>query len=257
MSAPLFEGCWGHPRVRRPDRTRAVQLGRGQGLPLGLDDEELHDCGGARVLGTCHRFRTPLLRTGPVTTPGAVLWDVILRTSGLTKDGRAAEPRGRLHRLRSHGRERGPRFAVLPPQSLSPASTRCACPGCAGGLWRVLGTPESDHGLDYFEEAVEVVARSPARLEHAKALVALGVALRHARRPTDARDPSPPRPRARRRVWGADSRRAGAIRAVRGGRASTHHRADRRLVAHAEQTADRGSRGPKIIRMVTSPKSSP
>jgi tetratricopeptide (TPR) repeat protein len=30
---------------------------------------------------------------------------------------------------------------------------------------------------------------SAARLEHAKALVALGIALRHARRPTDARDP--------------------------------------------------------------------
>jgi hypothetical protein len=67
MSAPPFEACWGHPRDRRRDRTRAVQLGRGQGLPLGLDDEELHDCGGARVLGTCHRFRTPLLRTGAVT----------------------------------------------------------------------------------------------------------------------------------------------------------------------------------------------
>lgn len=39
------------------------------------------------------------------------------------------------------------------------------------------------------EEAVDIVAPSSARLEHAKALLAFGAALRHARRPTDARDP--------------------------------------------------------------------
>jgi ATP/maltotriose-dependent transcriptional regulator MalT len=55
-------------------------------------------------------------------------------------------------------------------------------------LW-VLGTLERDAGLDHLSEAVEVVAGSPARLEHAKALAALGAGLRRARRPADARDP--------------------------------------------------------------------
>jgi DNA-binding CsgD family transcriptional regulator len=53
----------------------------------------------------------------------------------------------------------------------------------------VLGTLERDDGLGTLEEAVAVLEESPARLEHAKALAALGTALRHARRPTDAREP--------------------------------------------------------------------
>jgi DNA-binding NarL/FixJ family response regulator len=48
---------------------------------------------------------------------------------------------------------------------------------------------ESDRGLDHLEGAVEVIAPSPAKLEQAKAQLALGIALRHARRPTDARAP--------------------------------------------------------------------
>jgi DNA-binding CsgD family transcriptional regulator len=62
-------------------------------------------------------------------------------------------------------------------------------PGTVARTLRVLGTLERQDGLDHLEEAVEVVAPSPARLEHAKALMALGIALRHARRPTEARDP--------------------------------------------------------------------
>jgi DNA-binding CsgD family transcriptional regulator len=62
-------------------------------------------------------------------------------------------------------------------------------PGTVARSLRVLGMLERDGGLDRLAEAVEVVAPSPARLEHAKALLALGAALRHARRPTDARDP--------------------------------------------------------------------
>jgi DNA-binding NarL/FixJ family response regulator len=38
-------------------------------------------------------------------------------------------------------------------------------------------------------EAVAVLEASPARLEHAKALAALGSALRRARKPTEAREP--------------------------------------------------------------------
>jgi DNA-binding CsgD family transcriptional regulator len=57
--------------------------------------------------------------------------------------------------------------------------------GAPGPVARTLRTL----GQDHLEEAVEVVAPSPARLEHAKALVALGSARRRARRPTEARDP--------------------------------------------------------------------
>jgi DNA-binding NarL/FixJ family response regulator len=62
-------------------------------------------------------------------------------------------------------------------------------PGTLARTLRVLGTLERDGGLDHLAEAVEVVSGSPARLEHAKALVALGAGLRRARRPTEAREP--------------------------------------------------------------------
>jgi DNA-binding NarL/FixJ family response regulator len=53
----------------------------------------------------------------------------------------------------------------------------------------VLGTLERDEGLDHLREAVELLEASPLRLEHAKALAALGSALRRSRRPTEAREP--------------------------------------------------------------------
>ncbi|MFZ0217994.1 MAG: LuxR C-terminal-related transcriptional regulator, partial [Candidatus Dormiibacterota bacterium] len=62
-------------------------------------------------------------------------------------------------------------------------------PGTVAQTLRVLGTMEGGDGLDHLREAVEVAAGSPARLEHGKALAALGTSLRHARRPTDAREP--------------------------------------------------------------------
>jgi DNA-binding NarL/FixJ family response regulator len=54
---------------------------------------------------------------------------------------------------------------------------------------RVLGTLEREDGLEHLREAVDAVAGSPARLEHTKALAALGTGLRHARRPREAREP--------------------------------------------------------------------
>ena len=50
-----------------------------------------------------------------------------------------------------------------------------------------LGTIAGD--LDRLHEAVDVLAASPARLEHARALADLGVALRHRRHITEAREP--------------------------------------------------------------------
>lgn len=62
-------------------------------------------------------------------------------------------------------------------------------PSWLGRTLRVLGTLEGDDGLESLQEAVTVLEGSTARLEHAKALAALGFGLRRARRPTEARDP--------------------------------------------------------------------
>ncbi len=62
-------------------------------------------------------------------------------------------------------------------------------PGTVGAALRLLGTLQGDAGLPLLEEAVSVLAPSLAQLEHAKALAALGTALRHAKRPTEAREP--------------------------------------------------------------------
>jgi DNA-binding NarL/FixJ family response regulator len=63
-------------------------------------------------------------------------------------------------------------------------------PGTVGASLRSLGTLRGgDGGLPLLEEAVAVLAGSPARLEHARALAALGGALRRQRRPSEAREP--------------------------------------------------------------------
>jgi DNA-binding NarL/FixJ family response regulator len=62
-------------------------------------------------------------------------------------------------------------------------------PWSLGRTLRVLGSLERDDGLATLREAVAVVEDSTARLEHAKALAALGFALRRARKPTEAREP--------------------------------------------------------------------
>jgi tetratricopeptide (TPR) repeat protein len=62
-------------------------------------------------------------------------------------------------------------------------------PSSLGRTLRVLGNLERDDGLDHLREAVDVLEGTPARLEHAKALAALGSALRRDRQPTEAREP--------------------------------------------------------------------
>lgn len=69
------------------------------------------------------------------------------------------------------------------------AARRWGAPGTVARTLRALGTVERQDGLGHLEEAVAMVAGSPARLEHAKALTALGVALRRGRRPAQARAP--------------------------------------------------------------------
>ena len=69
------------------------------------------------------------------------------------------------------------------------AARRWGAPGAIARTLRLLGTlrPDNDHQL--LREAAAVAETSPARLEHAKALIALGSALRRARRRSDAREP--------------------------------------------------------------------
>ena len=66
---------------------------------------------------------------------------------------------------------------------------RIGAPGTLGQSLRIVGTLEREQGPAYLEEAVAVLDGSPARLELAKALAALGGRLRRDRRPTDAREP--------------------------------------------------------------------
>lgn len=62
-------------------------------------------------------------------------------------------------------------------------------PGTVGRSLRVLGTLEREDGLAHLEEACTVLEHASARLERAKALAALGGAVRRARRPSEAREP--------------------------------------------------------------------
>ena len=62
-------------------------------------------------------------------------------------------------------------------------------PGTVGRSLRVLGTILREDGIEQLEEACVLLEQTTARLEHAKALAALGAVLRHARKPTEAREP--------------------------------------------------------------------
>lgn len=62
-------------------------------------------------------------------------------------------------------------------------------PGTTGRTLRILGELERADGEEHLRQAVELLAGSTARLEHARALVALGRRLRLDKRPTEAREP--------------------------------------------------------------------
>ncbi len=62
-------------------------------------------------------------------------------------------------------------------------------PGTVGRSLRVLGTILRADGIELLEEACALLEGVPARLEHAKALGALGAVLRRAGKPTEAREP--------------------------------------------------------------------
>jgi DNA-binding CsgD family transcriptional regulator/tetratricopeptide (TPR) repeat protein len=106
-------------------------------------------------------------RPNPLRNPAYVPW-IPLQAIALDRLGRTDEARA----VAAHGVEQARRWGAL---------------GALGMTLRVQGTVERDVGL--LREAVDVLETSRARLEHAKALAALGSALRLERKPTDARDP--------------------------------------------------------------------
>jgi DNA-binding NarL/FixJ family response regulator len=67
-------------------------------------------------------------------------------------------------------------------------SEQLGTPGACGSALRVLARTESEP-IPLLERAVELLADSPAGLEHTRALVGLGAALRRANRRADARVP--------------------------------------------------------------------
>ncbi len=81
---------------------------------------------------------------------------------------------------------RGDEAIALAEAELADAR-KWGAPGTVGPVLRVLGGLRRDTAL--LEQAVEVLETSRARLEHAKALADLGAALRHERRPSEAREP--------------------------------------------------------------------
>lgn len=62
-------------------------------------------------------------------------------------------------------------------------------PGAIGRVLRLRGELRRDEGHEDLERAVELLERSPMRLELARALSALGSLLRRERKPTEAREP--------------------------------------------------------------------
>ncbi|HXD53474.1 MAG TPA: AAA family ATPase [Solirubrobacteraceae bacterium] len=66
---------------------------------------------------------------------------------------------------------------------------RFGAPGLTGRQLRVLGEAEGTEGIPRLAEAVVLLEGSTARLELARALLALGAVLRADRRPTEAREP--------------------------------------------------------------------
>jgi DNA-binding CsgD family transcriptional regulator len=82
-----------------------------------------------------------------------------------------------------------PREALATAEENLELARRWGAPGTVGPALRTLGTLRGEEGLPLLEEAVAVLEPSAARLDHARALAALGAELRRARRPGEAREP--------------------------------------------------------------------
>jgi len=91
--------------------------------------------------------------------------------------------------LAHHGRGELDAARALADEELA-AARDWGTPGTIGAAQRLLGLLSSgDEAIALLQQATAALARSPARLEHARALVDLGAALRRANRRTEARAP--------------------------------------------------------------------
>lgn len=166
--------------------------------------EVLHERG---RLADAHR----LLDAVGTVDPGANTtgWWLATRATLLLADGRAAEAAAAADALGAHcaaipdparlwwrslkaealGRLDRPGEAIALAREELEVTRAFGAPCSLGRTLRVLGTLERDAGIELLEEAVAVLATSSARSEHAKALAALGFALRRARSPAAARAP--------------------------------------------------------------------
>ena len=196
---------------------------------------------------------------------------------------RPAPPRRRARRparrRRPLGRARHPRTPASPPGASTtrealvalddiPAARRLAeehlelaervdLPGPRGaGLRALAHTAERDEAVALLEQAVDLLAPSPAQLEHTRALVELGAALRRANRRADARRAAAPRARARRPRRHAPARPPRPGRAARRRRPAASHRALRHRRAHPDRASRRHARRPRVTATARSPSSS-
>jgi DNA-binding CsgD family transcriptional regulator len=174
---PLAFGLLADVLIERGDLAAARQALADRG-PVGLGGEGDALCRYAelKLLAAEHRFEEALEAAdayceqfGRVVNPGWTGWRSV-RAQALSSLGRLEEALDQLAQELALARHWGTAGAV-------------------GQALAQLGALQGDDGLGLLHEAVELTADSPARLEHAKALAALGGALRRARRPSDARRP--------------------------------------------------------------------
>ena len=66
---------------------------------------------------------------------------------------------------------------------------RWGSPGTVGRVLAQLGELRGEDGIADLERGVELLAKSPLDLDHARALASLGGAMRRSRRPSESRDP--------------------------------------------------------------------
>lgn len=165
-----------HVLVERGDLVGARAVLRSRGLPS-PSVESLWRRGEVELLLAEGRFEAADQKT-----------DAYTAMQGVTVVNPTWVPWRSLKARALHGLGRNDEAVALLEQELVLAR-RWGVPGSIAQTLRVLGTVVGNGGLDLIGEAVEATEGSVSRLEHAKALTALGVALRRARRPADAREP--------------------------------------------------------------------
>jgi len=203
---------------RRGELAEAEEL-----LRNGLDEGSLYGYAGMPILGGRAFLAETLLERGDrdgawrLLDPGvytadgtwAARWWLVSRLRLLVADGRAEEALETADEVaRTLSWITNPAFGpwrLLKAEALGlldrqdealalartdlEVARRFGALGTVGIALRVLGTLERDAGLEHLREAVEALSESPARLEHAKALAALGAALRRSGSRAEAREP--------------------------------------------------------------------